>query len=322
MEKRKISFAEKIRANIERQKSQKSQYGYLKLPKGVSVFKEEPGSRIKLDILPYVVTDPNHPDRDDSLGIATPGALWYKRPFKLHRNIGYNNISLVCPTSIGKRCPICEYKQRLLKEGKDWRDESVKILKASLRNLYVVVPIENKNYEEKPHIWDISDHLFQSKLSMELEENPEYSSFPDLEEGYTLRIRFTEEQFGKNKFADTGRIDFEKREKVYDKSILDKVPNLDEVLIVLPYEQIEAKFFDSEEDDTPTEVNAAVEEVIDEVIEEDEPPRKSKTIAKPATTHGKCPHGHVFGEDEGAYPECSECTEWNACADAKDELGG
>jgi len=143
-----------------------------------------------------------------------------------------------------------------------------------------------------------------------------------LEEGYTLRIRFTEEQFGKNKFADTGRIDFEKREKVYDKSILDKVPNLDEVLVVLPYEQIEAKFFDSEEDDAPTEVNAAIEEVIDEVIEEDEPPRKSKTIAKPATTHGKCPHGHVFGEDEGAYPECSECTEWNACADAKDELGG
>ena len=91
MEKRKISFAEKVRANIEKQKSQKSQYGYLKLHKGVNVFKEETGSRVKLDILPYVVTDPNHPDRDDSLGIAVPGALWYKRPFKLHRNIGYKN---------------------------------------------------------------------------------------------------------------------------------------------------------------------------------------------------------------------------------------
>ena len=246
MKKKKISFADKVRANIEKQKSQKSQYGYLKLLKGVNVFKEEPGSRVKLDILPYVVTDPNHPDRDDELGIAVPGALWYKRPFKLHRNIGYNNMPLVCPTSIGKRCPICEYKQRLLKEGKDWRDDSVKALKTYLRNLYIVVPLDNKNYEERPYVWDISDHLFQNKLSIELEENPEYANFPDLEDGYTLRIRFTEEQFGKNKFADTSRIDFEKREKKYDKSILDKVPNLDEVLVVLPYEQIEAKFFDSE----------------------------------------------------------------------------
>lgn len=328
MKKKKISFADKVRANIEKQKSQKSQYGYLKLLKGVNVFKEEPGSRVKLDILPYVVTDPNHPDRDDELGIAVPGALWYKRPFKLHRNIGYNNMPLVCPTSIGKRCPICEYKQRLLKEGKDWRDDSVKALKTYLRNLYIVVPLDNKNYEERPYVWDISDHLFQNKLSIELEENPEYANFPDLEDGYTLRIRFTEEQFGKNKFADTSRIDFEKREKKYDESILDKVPNLDEVLVVLPYEQIEAKFFDSE-DDAVTDVDKAINEVVDEIDEgeddEEVEPRKAKIIvSKPklAVADGKCPYGHEFGRDEGSYLECADCIEWNACADAKDELGG
>lgn len=328
MKKKKISFADKVRANIEKQKSQKSQYGYLKLLKGVNVFKEEPGSRVKLDILPYVVTDPNHPDRDDELGIAVPGALWYKRPFKLHRNIGYNNMPLVCPTSIGKRCPICEYKQRLLKEGKDWRDDSVKALKTYLRNLYIVVPLDNKNYEERPYVWDISDHLFQNKLSIELEENPEYANFPDLEDGYTLRIRFTEEQFGKNKFADTSRIDFEKREKKYDESILDKVPNLDEVLVVLPYEQIEAKFFDSE-DDAVTDVDKAIDEVVDEIDEdeddEDVEPRKAKIIvSKPklAVADGKCPYGHEFGRDEGSYLECADCIEWNACADAKDELDG
>ena len=328
MKKKKISFADKVRANIEKQKSQKSQYGYLKLLKGVNVFKEEPGSRVKLDILPYVVTDPNHPDRDDELGIAVPGALWYKRPFKLHRNIGYNNMPLVCPTSIGKRCPICEYKQRLLKEGKDWRDDSVKALKTYLRNLYIVVPLDNKNYEERPYVWDISDHLFQNKLSTELEENPEYANFPDLEDGYTLRIRFTEEQFGKNKFADTSRIDFEKREKKYDESILDKVPNLDEVLVVLPYEQIEAKFFDSE-DDAVTDVDKAINEVVDEIDEgeddEEVEPRKAKIIvSKPklAVADGKCPYGHEFGRDEGSYLECADCIEWNACADAKDELGG
>ncbi|MDD4844950.1 MAG: hypothetical protein PHU31_11605, partial [Anaerotignum sp.] len=40
-------------------------FGHLKLPKGLNVFKEEPGSRISLDIMPYEVTANNHPDRDE-----------------------------------------------------------------------------------------------------------------------------------------------------------------------------------------------------------------------------------------------------------------
>ena len=147
-----------------------SSYGHLNLPKGLNVFKEEPGSRVTLDIMPYEVTIPNHPDKDEEYGVAIQGELWYKRPYFLHRNIGTDHQSIVCPSSIGQKCPICEYRAQLLKEGKDWNDDSVKALKPSMRNLYIVIPKGNKKYDEKPHVWDISQFLFQDKLNEEIQE--------------------------------------------------------------------------------------------------------------------------------------------------------
>lgn len=262
-------FKQKVAANSHKQKTQATQYGHLKLPRNVSVFKEEPGSRVRLDILPYVVTDENHPDRDDENGIALPGELWYKRPYKLHRGVGVENASVVCPTSFGKPCPICEYRARLLKEGGD--KATIAALKPSLRNLYVVVPKDSKTYEEKPHIWDISQFLFQNQLNEEIEENEDYAVFPDLEEGLTLRIRFSEETFQKNKYASTSRIDFEERDEPYDEIILKEVPNLDEVLDVLPYSKIEALFFG-------TELNVYEDEDEDEEEEITTRKRKAKSL--------------------------------------------
>ncbi len=281
MSKKKSHLASKLRqkvaANSHKQKTQATQYGHLRLPKNISVFKEEPGSRVRIDILPYVVTDKNHPDRDDENGIALPGELWYKRPYKLHRGVGVENASVVCPTSFGKPCPICEYRARLLKEGGD--KATIAALKPSLRNLYVVVPKGSKAYEEKPHIWDISQYLFQNQLNEEIEENEEYAVFPDLEEGLTLRVRFSEETFQKNKYASTSRIDFEEREEPYDEEILKQVPNLDEVLDVLPYSKIEVLFFG-------TEVSEIGEEENEDEIDDDEEEvasirkRKGKSIRK------------------------------------------
>ncbi len=252
------------------QKQQRgASYGHLNLPKGLSIFKEEPGSRVNLDILPYEVTAANHPDRDDEYEIAVPGSLWYKHPYWLHRNIGPDNQSVVCPSSIGQKCPICEYRAQLLKDGAKWDDDSVKALKPSMRNLYVVIPKGSKKYEETPHIWDISQFLFQAKLNEEIGENEEYETFPDLEEGYTLRIRFSEESFGGNKFAETSRIDFKERDKPYDESILEEIPHLDDLLEISSYKAIEAVFFGG----------MGAEEIEDE-DEEEKPIRQKPTRSK------------------------------------------
>lgn len=247
-------FRAAVAGNVKQQKAQGSKYGYLNLPKNIRVFKEEPGSRVSLDILPYTVTDPKHMDKNVDLGIATVGEQWYKKPYKVHRGIGANKETFVCLTTFGKKCPICEHRAKRVKDG-DAEDDELKALKPSLRNLYVVVPLNSKDYEKKPHIWDISQYLFQDKLNEELEEDDTNAVFPDPDEGLTLKIRFSEEQFGKNKYAATSRIDFEEREKPYKEKDLKDVPNLDEILQVLTYNELEAKFFeyeteDEEEDET------------------------------------------------------------------------
>lgn len=250
-------FRDKVSADNEREKSRGSSYGHLILPRDIKVFQVDGGDRVRFDILPYVVTDENHMCRNDEREVAVPGTEWYRKPYRLHRGIGANNESVICLSTFKKRCPICEYKAKLQKEGKSDEDET-KALRYSERNLYVVVPIGHKKYDEALHIFDISNYCFQKALRMELEENPEYNAFADpSNEGFTINARFSEEEFGKNKYAAVSRIDFEERKKGYSTEFLKKVPNLDLVLSVLSYKEIEAKFFelDAETDDAPQEID-------------------------------------------------------------------
>lgn len=274
MTKSKSKFRGRVSRDAHRQKQSASNYGYLQLPSGVSMFKEEPGGRIRLDIMPYIVTEERHPDRDDENQIAIPGDVWYKRPFKVHRGIGSGNDSYVCPTSIGKRCPICDYRLKRMKEGAE--REETDALKPSLRNLYVVIPVKSKEHEEEPHIWDISQAMFQKLLNEELEENPDYEIFPDLEEGLTLYIRFDSRTIGKRgrPFAEASRIDFEDRKEMYDESIMDEIPDLDKVLKIYSFKELEMKFLEIDEEEPGEPVIEDEEE--EEVVRK--PLRKHKTV--------------------------------------------
>jgi hypothetical protein len=147
------------------------------LPRGVNIFKEEAGGRIALDFLPYIVEDSHHPDRDEEREIAIEGTLWYRRPYKLHRAIGVTNVSIICPLSIGRKCPICEHRAALLEKGAKWQDPEIKAMRPSDRNLYYVIPKGHTKFEEKPYLWDMSQFLFQEALNNELEENEEFGDF-------------------------------------------------------------------------------------------------------------------------------------------------
>ena len=252
----KSRFLGKVNKNAQSQKAKSSSFGYLHVPKDIPFFKEEPGARMTLDILPYIVKDPNHPDRDDESEIAVPDSYWYKRPFRTHRSIGVDNTTVICPTSIGKKCPICDYRARLLKEGMNWKDESVRALKPTDRNLYYVVPIGHSKYKEVPHIWEISQFLFQEALNDELEENADNGCFPELSGGKSLRIRFSEETFDGNKYAKTSRIDFEDRDYEYPEDLVEKLPSLDSMIDIKPYETLERLFLQTgSSQETPHEVD-------------------------------------------------------------------
>lgn len=313
-------FRGKTGQDARRQKTAGSSYGYLLLPKGVSVFKETPGKRAYIDIMPYEVTDPKHPDRNEELEIATVGEQWYKRPFMIHRNVGVDNDAVVCLRSFGKKCPICEHRALRAKEGAGKDD--LKLLNAAKRNLYAVIPKKNKDFDEEVHVWDISQFLFQNLLNDELEEDEEYEVFPDLEDGLTLKVRFDSKTIGTSKpFADASRIDFEKRKKPYKESILSKVPNLDGMLTELSYSEMERLFFEIEDEDSSEDGKKGKSKKGKSKKEKSSGMKRKKKDHNDSKggKKGKCPHGFKFGKDTDKHEECDECKVWDACIEKKEE---
>lgn len=340
--KKKSSFRGKTGKDAQRQKQRGSSYGYLNLPKGLSVFSPKPGSRVWLDIMPYVVTDKKHPDRDEENGIAVVGELWYKRPFRIHRNIGPDNDAVVCLASFGKKCPICDYRSKLMKDGAE--KEETDALKVSFRNLYVVIPKKNDEYEVEPHVMDISQYLFQNLLNDELEEDEDYEGFPELEDGYTLKIRFDSTVIGSSKpFAEASRIDFVKRKEAYDEEILEDVPDLDSLLTEMTFEAMEQMFFeiddeeednsrDDDDDDNDDEEGKSKRKKkskkkkkpapVDDDDDDDGPApkvKRNKRKEKVVKGKGKCPHGYKYGKDTDKHEECDDCKNWDTCIDKKEE---
>ena len=271
LKKKTSSFRGKVNRDVVHQDNNKNNFGYLKLPKDVKMYTPvEFGKGVALDFLPYTVTDTKHPDRDPELEIAAEGSLWYKRPFRIHRNVGAGNDTEICLSSFGKRCPICEHRKKRAKSGAD--PEELKAYNSSLRNLYAVIPLDSKKYDAVIHILDISQWAFQDHLNEELREDEDNEIFPDLEEGKTLKVRFSEDSIGKNKFPVTSKITFVDRKEAYEESILEDVPNLDELLKSLTYEELEAKFFelDSEEDADADKKSIKTKKVAKKPVDEDD----------------------------------------------------
>jgi len=248
---KKSSFKGKTRKDADKQSSSGNDFGYLKVPKGVSMYSPTPKETEEFDVIPYRVTDEKHPDHDKQDDIALVGDLWYKRPFWVHRNIGTDGDTELCLKSFSEKCPICEYKKKQLKDGVDY--EEVKGYNASKRNLYCVIPIGVKEHDEEIHVFDMSDYNFQELLNAELQEKEEHEVFPDLEEGLTLEVRWNMGKFKGNKYAEAGRIDFNERSEAYDESILDDVPNLDNCFKKLSYQELYDKFFELEDEDSARE---------------------------------------------------------------------
>ena len=83
---------------------------WFRLREGVEIWEPKEKGRYLIDVVPYETTSKNHPN-----GVAA-GVVWYQHPFKIHHGIGADGKSVVCPTTIGKKCPICEEIARLSKE--------------------------------------------------------------------------------------------------------------------------------------------------------------------------------------------------------------
>lgn len=316
---KKPNYKSAVSRNVEKQRLEGRSYGYMNLPNGVDLFKESKETlnkkgRVLLDIIPYVISNKHHADLDPEVGIEV-GSLWYKTPFKVHRSIGAGDgETVVCPTTFGLPCPICELRKKRMIEGAE--KEEIKALAPSKRNLYAIIPIGVKDVDEKIHIWNTSDFFVQEMINKELEENEDMACFPDLEDGFSLDFRFDEESYKGKPYFKPSRLDFEERD-AYDESILDDVPDLDKCLKVLSYKELTALLYqiepeDVEEDEDeevvekPTRRRKSVE-VDDEEEEKPKPTRRRKAEPEPEEEEVDIPDAEEDDELPEGYEVCPNC---------------
>ena len=233
------SMKDRVRKRAETHKS-RGGLDTLALPEGVELFKPEKGT-IEFDIIPYKVTADNHPE-------VKKGEIWYERTYMSHRNVGPEEKAIICPRTIGKRCPICEEYQRLNKDP-NADEDVVKGLRAKERELFNVVM---KDGDGEVMVLNMSVHLFGLKLEQEILEGDEgNASFAELKGGKTLKVRWEQKSMGTAKFVEAGRIDFKDRDDL-DEDTLDVAVDLDKALKILSYEEIEKIFQAGGDEDETT----------------------------------------------------------------------
>ena len=244
MTKRKRSSA----ASNVRKRAEKHMTGgstMIRIPDGVSMFK--PKNKAIVDILSYVVGEGNP--------WADKGELHYERTFYAHRNVGAESKSYVCPKmTAGKKCPICEYAAKLSKKS-NVDPQMVKDLRPQERQLF-----NTKDYaapEKGWQIWDNSFYCFGKTLDGVLSDSdPDedgFDTFSDLD-GLSLRLGIDQESGGDFTFDKVNRIVFKNR-KPYTEAELEKLHCLDELLVILSYDELKAKFFEIEDADGEDDID-------------------------------------------------------------------
>jgi len=221
----------------------------INLPKGAQLFEPKAGT-MYLDIIPYEVKKGK--DLPDGNPYAEKGDLHYERTFFVHKGIGAEGGTYVCPKkTAGERCPICEYRAKLAKqEGAD--EEVVKEMGAKERQLFNV--FDRKNPEASIQLWDVSFHLFGKLLDERInseQATKEWKRFHSPSNGMTLVVTFREKKYGKATFYETTSIDFKERGRQHEDSIVDEAFNLDDVLKVLSYDKLRAILLEAEDAESP-----------------------------------------------------------------------
>jgi hypothetical protein len=338
-EERKSSMRDRARRRAEERENQGGGGTKYNLPDGVQFY--SPKKHANLDIIPYTVSVDNHPEN------VPNGEYWYQRSIFVHYGVGAEEKSYLCLKTLKKKCPICEQRSMLMKDP-NADEDLIKSLRPKERELYNIY--DRDDVDKGVQLWDISNFNFGQKLEEELREGkPEWAGFAEPVDGYTLKVRFSEEQIGANKFMQASRIDFEKRDGDISKKILDKALDLDKILKVLSYEQLEKIFLGVDGEGSGEEENGSSKEAEprspsrlarssgqDKDQEEEEaPPRRraraseelaaepervEKSAKAAAASANKCPAGGVFGKDCDELKACKDCDIWEQCIEEQERL--
>ena len=290
-------------------------YGYSsiinkdKLPKGIGIWSCGEGKHI-IDIIPYEVGKIN-PHRNE-------GEIWHYLELWVHRNVGPRKEHFVCPSAnpkIRKPCPICEYQDKMRREGKLSSDE-IKELYPKRRVIYLIWCHDSEKEEKKGiQVWEVAHWFMQDKLD-ELAESPRGGGlihYFDPDKGKS--ISFKRKGTGQGNTAFTAH-SFLDREEVIPDKILEQTFPLEDVVKIPSYDEIAEAFFGKEGEETSETEEGEIEEPSIDEKKENEEDIPDEIVGK--EEKGECPYGHKFGEDADEYEDCLECDKWDDCFSYKE----
>ena len=213
----------------------------VKIPDGVPIFQVKQAGVIRVDFIPYKVGVGNP--------YADPGSVHCERTYYVHRGIGPNEDSYIClAKTLNKPCPICEARAKMAKSGDDDDAQMAKQLAPKQRQLWLVH--DHREPDKGVQLWDYSYHLFGKSLNARITDSDpddEYEYFFDPKAGLVVKIGFSEETMGKNKFYEAQSIDFKKRAEPLDRNLLKHGICLDDLIIITPYDKLKAIFLQTDE---------------------------------------------------------------------------
>lgn len=285
---------------------------YLKIG-NATMFKMPENGNVLMDVIPYRVTSQTYHDYNPNsyIFVKSSPQFSFTRSFAVHKKIGAEERSIVCPMSLGLRCPICE-EQRVFTENfknkakrDEWREKGFSPQYRQLVNFYDLSKADGVMY-----VWDVPVSYFLKVILAEIKNDSSYENFAEIENGLTLNVKFRPGEFKDREgkpIPVVKDISFLKRNKDYTLADIDKAYNLDDMLDVLPYEDVSQLFF-----------NGVVEKKSEASKVEALESASAKTEVR-QTPKGVCPSGHEFGKDALMKESCSSCPEdvWNACCKAK-----
>jgi len=313
----------------------------ITLPEGIGFFRPKAG-KVDLNVVPFTSTVIHQLERPP----LDKGEIWWRVRYKIHRNVGANNDTVICPTTVDRKCPICEERGQLFADN---NKEEAKLLFPSWRNLILV---EDPEEAGKLAVLDISEFAFWERLATHI-KIAEDEGLEDVGtfywptgKGYTLRTWFEEKSFGAGgTFLNAESISFRERIALAKKLLTqaDEV-NIQGCMNIPTYDALRTKFLGLEETETKEETKPQAEETKPQATrtrsertappqrrteareekeeeEEEAPPppaepRRSRDGVPKKLKDNECPYNHTFGDDNDAYDDCRECNVWPACSEA------
>ena len=242
---KKFSMRDKIKNAVKKFVSKDSGFSFLKGTDNIEIldnkkikeiYIKEGLGQVTFDVLMYEVKQNNHPEKSEEDSTAIKGSLHWRVPIKVHKKVNDDDKDTICLKTFGGKCPKCEYAKKRRAAGAD-KDE-LKQYRPSERSVMFVRDINSK----KIYIYEVSDFKFIKKIFKECLYDENYYSFPDYEEGYSIKVRYSMEKYMSYSFPDVEKIDIVKRDKQYSPKSIDKLvkllPDIQDCLTVLSYDEV------------------------------------------------------------------------------------